>query len=159
MLRLDEGAVHQHVGLVEQIARGRIGDALRQLLVAVARVRPHVQSQLAHLARQCGARGGLLERLAARNGDALHQLVGSDLRHHVGDGAHRAARAGLAVGVVAPRTAVRAALHEHGIAQPRPIDDGIRSRAVKTYSVGRGHVQPVTSDASRGRLLRRAWHR
>ena len=27
MLRLDEGAVHQHVGLVEQIARGRIGDA------------------------------------------------------------------------------------------------------------------------------------
>ena len=61
VLRLDEGAVHQHVGLVEQIARGRIGDALRQLLVAVARVRPHVQSQLAHLARQCGARGGLLE--------------------------------------------------------------------------------------------------
>ena len=103
--------------------------------------------------------GGLLERLAARHGDALHQLVGGDLRHHVGDGAHRAARAGLAVGVVAPRTAVRAALHEHGIAQPRPIDDGIRSRAVKTYSVGRGHVQPVTSDASRGRLLRRAWHR
>ena len=40
MLRLEEGAVHQHVGLVEQIARGRIGDALLQLLVAVARVRP-----------------------------------------------------------------------------------------------------------------------
>ncbi len=76
------------------------------------------------------------QKAPARDGHALRQLVRGDLGHETVDVAlHVAAARRLALGVVAAGAAVRAPLHEHGEAQPRPVHDGVRGRAVQTYSV------------------------
>ena len=82
-----------------------------------------------------GAGCGLLEGLAARKRHTGYELVRADVGQHVADGGRGAADRGLAFGVVAARAMVGASLNEHGIAQPRPIYDGVRGCAVQVDGI------------------------
>ena len=111
----------------------------KQVFVEVARIRPDAIAERLQPTGQLRRGGRLLERLAPRKRHVMHQAVRPNVGHHVVDGEHGAAVPRLAVLVVTPRTTVRASLHEHGIAQPRPIHDGIRSRAIQADGFRSGH--------------------
>ncbi len=81
---------------------------------------------------QFGARRRLLERLAARERHIVNEAVRPNVVEQSVDGGRGAAFVRLTIGVVATGATVRATLDEDGIAQARPIDDGVGLGAVES---------------------------
>ena len=74
----------------------------------------------------------LLERLAARERHIVNEAVRPNVVEQSVDGGRGAAFVRLTIGVVATGATVRATLDEDGIAQARPIDDGVGLGAVES---------------------------